>query len=246
MTYSSRPPGKQRQNKPKKDFGPVVMVAISLVILVLCGVGYTLYEIKAHPNVGANFTSYTTKVKQWLADRRQRFDQGLANVKTAANTREDVQPAVQFEFYNKLPEMQMMQASAEKQIEKTIAAKAAELSLEPKPRVVQQVTKKLAKTTVETKEAVKPKVVAQMMPTVKKNKVAKRKPVKKAKIAKRNVKHKVTRTHVAKKHVKKRVARKTRPVKRRVAKKKVKIVVSRAADLEKDLLATIKNTAGGK
>lgn len=222
MTYS-RPPKGTQHTGPKKDFGPALMVVISVLILVLCGVGYAIYELKSHPDVGASFSSYTARVRQWMADRKQRLGQGIASVKTAAQTSEDAVPAVKFEFYNQLPEMQ---------IEKTIVTKAAQIALEPKPLVVEDVAKKLADVTPVSKAPEQKPLQVEHKPVVAKT------------VARPGVMHK---TIVKKKTTTKIVAHRKRQAKRYVAKKKpIKVVVSRATDLENDLLATIKNTAGGK
>jgi len=231
MTYS-RPPKGKRHSEPNSDVGPQLMIAVSLVILFLCGLGYAIYEIKAHPGVGNSFSSYTSRFRQWALDRKVQLGQGLASVKSVAQAKDNSEPVVQFEFYNKLPAMQMMQADAEKQIEKAIATKVAVVALEPKPQVVAKVAKKLA--------ATKPVSAA----SGKKAALAMHESGSRCKVVKpKHARKKIAR----KKTTNRKVAHHKRSAKRHLASKKaVKIVVSRADDLERDLLATIKNTAGGK
>lgn len=102
----SRRKGKQETSN---DILPWVFSALVVAVL---GAGLFIYQQRQTEGRWAAFTAYVGGLKSWVAERRQRIQTEVAEVKAIAEAKDEASPKVHFEFYTSLPNMQMVAASA--------------------------------------------------------------------------------------------------------------------------------------
>lgn len=85
---------------------------LSAVVVAVLGAGLFIYQQRQTEGRWVAFTAYVGGLKSWVAERRQRIQTEVAEVKAIAEAKDETSPKVHFEFYTSLPKMQMAAVGA--------------------------------------------------------------------------------------------------------------------------------------
>ena len=105
---------RRNRRKGKQENGNDILPwVLSAVVVAVLGAGLFVYQQRQTEGRWAAFTAYVGGLKSWAAERRQRIQTEVAEVKAIAEAKDEASPKVHFEFYTSLPKMQMVAASTQ-------------------------------------------------------------------------------------------------------------------------------------
>ncbi len=112
-----------------------VMILAVLVLVISAG---SFFVYKKRLPVFPVVSAYVMRVKTWIAERKVRLHQGITKVKQIAVNKNEAEPAIHFEFYTALPNMQV--TIPDTQVRDNQASRNVNQAKRDKPKT----TKKLA------------------------------------------------------------------------------------------------------
>ena len=81
-------------------------------VVLLCGIGFFVYQGKKQWGP-SGISDYFAQIKTWIAERKSRLHQDVTKVKQVVANKSHAEPQIHFEFYNTLPNMQVVVSESE-------------------------------------------------------------------------------------------------------------------------------------
>lgn len=109
MSYDYYSQNSRKYNKQPNTMARRIKLAAIFVLLIV-GIIIVINKFKHHPEWSEALKTYQSSFQAWLSDRKQKLHQTVATVQHEVDEGNGEPPAVKFEFYNTLQDMQAMQA----------------------------------------------------------------------------------------------------------------------------------------
>ena len=106
---------------------------IGFFAIVLGAVATVFYLRTRQPQTNVLVSSYFSRMKTWVSERKTHINQGLVKVKRLAANKNAPPPEIHFEFYTTLPKMQVKLSDLNTTDERSSAPKIQQASILPAP-----------------------------------------------------------------------------------------------------------------